>query len=106
MKRTHDERCRCAKCRHARFAPGAPSGRDAQGCTRRKALGKANFYGHFTYHPKQPRIRGGESRGAFYGGMPQASGPITFGAPDFVERAKSTNKYRAAPGLTVRWLTP
>ena len=105
MTRQHDERCRCPKCRHARFAPGAPSGRDAQGRPHRKALGKANFYGHFTYHPKHQRTKG-ETRSGFFGGMPQASGPITFGAPDFVEHAKSTNKYRSAPGLTVRWLTP
>lgn len=37
MKRVHDEKCRCAPCRHRRFNPGPPtSGR------------RFNFYGHFS----------------------------------------------------------
>lgn len=92
---THDERRHsCTQCRHARFAPGVPSGR--------KQL--ANFSGHFTYHPKHGRVRGGESRSAFRG-MAQVSGPITFGPRAFLAAAQSTNKYLSAPGLTVRWLT-
>ena len=36
MNRTHDERCRCAKCRHARFNPGPPT-----------SARRVNFYGAF-----------------------------------------------------------
>ena len=50
--RRHGARCRCAPCRHARFHPGAPSGVDAKGRPIRNGRRKANFYGHFTYHPK------------------------------------------------------
>ena len=50
MKRTHDGRCRCAPCRHARFRPGYPTSAKA-----------ANFYGAFAGWEREGRKRRVES---------------------------------------------
>ena len=104
MKKTHDDRCRCPHCRHARFNPGPPTGRDARGHPVRNARRKAGFYGHFSYHPKT-RARGERAGGAVGITGYQVSGPISHGIRDFVTGMQSRNKYLEAPGLTVRWLT-
>ena len=102
MTKIHDARCRCSICRHERFRPGPPSGAHERG--RRTPAGAAravNFYGHFTYHPPSRRATAAE-RPVLGAASYQASGPISFGPPDFVRGAVSTNKFLAAPAPTIR----
>lgn len=47
MNRTHDEKCRCARCRHARFNPGHPT-----------SSRRINFYGHFSRNALKRRSKG------------------------------------------------
>ena len=88
----HNDRCRCSRCRHARFNPGppSPSGRPA------------NFYGHFSYHAKGTHKKLQDARIGSVGC--QVSGPIAFGPRDFVAAAHSSNKFLAAPAPALRWV--
>jgi hypothetical protein len=64
-----------------------------------------NFYGHFTHHTRRAKIRGGLTTTG-YAGAGQVTGPISYGARDFIAASHSTNKYLSAPEPTIRVLTP
>ncbi|HYE89526.1 MAG TPA: hypothetical protein VEA38_00845 [Terriglobales bacterium] len=98
MAREHGAQCRCADCRHARFAPGPAS-------TSRSSRSAINFYGHFKYRKPELRVGGGNAPLVGVQGY-QVRGPIAYGPPDFIAGAFSKNRHLSAPPPTVRFVTP